>query len=113
MVDATFSETPVSEQVSDGSTITVPTDEVWQVTISAGAVAVSDNSSDSIECLINTLSIASSESNSNSDDTYGNGTANAETTFPFETVLVGDDDIEASGGALQISGFVVNDTYSP
>ena len=117
MVNVQIGNSPLSIQLSDNESVTVPTGEVWKVTVTgrSASVARDANGDDYIEryCKINGTIVASSESKSDSwkyeyDDPMANATANASSTFPFDTVLVGGDVIKSEGGELNVSGFVVN-----
>ena len=113
MVNIQIENSPLSIQLSDTESVTVPTGEVWKVTVTGRSASVATHNNDStyIEryCKINGTIVASSESMADSwTDINGNGTANASSTFPFDTVLVGGDVIKSEGGHLNVSGFVVN-----
>jgi hypothetical protein len=115
MVNIQIENSPLSIQLSNTESVTVPTGEVWKVTVTGRSASVaSDNSGYAyIEryCKINGTIVASSESKSDSwEDEYdrGDATANASSTFPFDTVLVGGDVIKSEGAELNVSGFVVN-----
>jgi len=115
MVNIQIENSPLSIQLSDTESVTVPTGEVWKVTVTGRSASVAR---DNVEyayieryCKINGTIVASSESKSdawNNGDTAANATANASSTFPFDTVLVGGDVIKSEGGELNVSGFVVN-----
>ena len=112
MVNIQIENSPLSIQLSDTESVTVPTGEVWKVTVTGrNASTAVDAGFDYVEryCKINGTIVASSESMADSwTDIAGNGTANASSTFPFDTVLVGGDRIKSEGGGLNVSGFVVN-----
>ena len=114
MVNIQIENSPLSIQLSDTESVTVPTGEVWKVTVTGRSASVARDEIDYayIEryCKINGTIVASSESKSNAWDDYNeeNATANASSTFPFDTVLVGGDVIKSEGGELNVSGFVVN-----
>jgi len=116
MVNIQIENSPLSIQLSDTESVTVPTGEVWKVTVTgrSASVARERNGYAYIEryCKINGTIVASSESKSDSwsyiGDEQANATANASSTFPFDTVLVGGDVIKSEGGELNVSGFVVN-----
>ena len=115
MVNIQIENSPLSIQLSDTESVTVPTGEVWKVTVTGRSASVARDSDDYayIEryCKINGTIVASSESKSDSwsdSDKRANATANASSTFPFDTVLVGGDIIKSEGGELNVSGFVVN-----
>jgi hypothetical protein len=112
MTQVTIENQAVSEQVSAGGSFTVPTGEVFKVTIVGQAKATSQasggNSGATTACSINGVTIASSTSSAQADSNSTNASASAATTFPFETVVVGGDTISATGGGLHIGGFVVN-----
>ena len=115
MVNIQIENSPLSIQLSDTESVTVPTGEVWKVTV-AGRSASAARDYDGygyIEryCKINGTTVASSESKSTAwEDNVdmANATANASSTFPFDTVLVGGDLVKSEGGELNVSGFVVN-----
>ena len=115
MVNIQIENSPLSIQLSDTESVTVPTGEVWKVTVTGRSASTARDADGYayIEryCKINETIVASSESKSDVwQDTYeaGNATANASSTFPFDTVLVGGDVIKSEGGELNVSGFVVN-----
>ena len=115
MVNIQIENSPLSIQLSDTESVTVPTGEVWKVTVTGRSASVArdedDYGSTAGYCEINGTIVASSESKSDAwDGGYGRGnaTANASSTFPFDTVLVGGDVIKSEGGELNVSGFVVN-----
>ena len=115
MVNIQIENSPLSIQLSNTESVTVPTGEVWKVTVTgrSASVARDGNGSAYVEryCKINGTIVASSESRSDawsSDGELANATANASSTFPFDTVLVGGDVIKSEGGELNVSGFVVN-----
>ena len=116
MVNIQIENSPISIQLSETESVTVPTGEVWKVTVTgrSASKARDANGYDYIEryCKINGTIVASSESKS---DAWSNGsdlanaTANASSTFPFDTVLVGGDVIKSNFECqLNVSGFVVN-----
>ena len=111
MVNIQIENSPLSIQLSDTESVTVPTGEVWKVTVTgrSASTAKDGNSSAYIGryCKINGTIVASSESKADAWD-GDNATANASSTFPFDTVLVGGDVIKSEGGELNVSGFVVN-----
>ena len=115
MVNIQIENSPLSIQLSDTESVTVPTGEVWKVTVTGRSASVASDENDYayIEryCKINETIVASSESKSDSWESgsyQANATANASSTFPFDTVLVGGDFIKSEGGELNVSGFVVN-----
>ena len=116
MVNIQIENSPLSIQLSDTESVTVPTGEVWKVTVTgrSASVATDEDGYDYIEryCTINGTIVASSESKSDTWISVNNNTANAtsntSSTFPFDTVLVGGDVIKSEGGELNVSGFVVN-----
>ena len=113
MVNIQIENSPLSIQLFDTESVTVPTGEVWKVTVTGRSASTARGRNDGayIEryCKINGTIVASSESKANSWSfgSVANATANASSTFPFDTVLVGGDDIK-SKGELNVSGFVVN-----
>ena len=118
MTNTTIENQALSIQLGDTESVTVPTGEVWKVTINGrAAVAASSNSANkSVQryCRINGVIAASSESESRSWEYYDNtshASASASTTFPINAVLVEGDVIAADNTGLQIGGFVV--TSSP
>ena len=115
MVNIQIENSPLSIQLSDTESVTVPTGEVWKVTVTgrSASTARDGNSTYYIEryCKINGTIVASSESKADAwkdVSDVANATANASSTFPFDTVLVGGDVIKSEGGELNVSGFVVN-----
>jgi hypothetical protein len=115
MTNTTIENQALSIQLNSSESVTVPTNEVWKVTINGrAAVAASDKNSDQIVqryCRINGVVAASSESESNAwidGSTNDNSSESASTTFPINVVLVEGDEIEADNTGLQIGGFVVN-----
>jgi hypothetical protein len=114
MVNIQIDNSPLSIQLSDNESVTVPTGEVWKVTVTgrSASVARDRNGYYYIQryCKINGTIVASSESKSDAwySSNTANATANASSTFPFDTVLVGGDVIKSEDGELNVSGFVVN-----
>ena len=115
MVNIEIENSPLSIQLNETESVTVPNGEVWKVTVTGRSASVaSDNDASAYigrYCKINGTIVASSESKANawSDGSeISNATANASSTFPFDTVLVGGDVIKSEGGELNVSGFVVN-----
>ena len=115
MVNIQIGNSPLSIQLSDTESATVPTGEVWKVTVTGRSASLArdeDSGYAHIEryCKINGTIVASSESKSDAweESDEANATANASSTFPFDTVLVGGDVIKSEGGELNVSGFVVN-----
>ena len=116
MTNTTIENQALSIQLNSSESVTVPTGEVWKVTINGrAAVAASDqdtNQSVRRYCRINGVVAASSESESrawrkNYTDN-DNASESASTTFPINAVLVEGDVIAADNTGLQIGGFVVN-----
>ena len=115
MTSTTIENEAISIQLSDNESVTVPTGEVWKVTINGrAAVAASDrytNDSARRYCRINSVVAASSESQSRAwkiNERGANSSASASTTFPINAVLVEGDVIAADNTGLQIGGFVVD-----
>ena len=116
MTNTTIENQALSIQLSDNESVTVPTGEVWKVTINGrAAVAASSQYGDKIVqryCRINGVRVASSESQArasrNSALEASNSSASASTTFPINVVLVEGDVIESDNTGLQIGGFVVD-----
>ena len=116
MVNIQIENSPLSIQLSDTESVTVPTGEVWKVTVTGRSASVARDITDSAYigryCKINGTIVASSESKADAleafNESMSNATANASSTFPFDTVLVGGDVIKSEGGELNVSGFVVN-----
>ena len=115
MVNIQIENSPLSIQLSDTESVTVPTGEVWKVTVTGRSASLARDGSTYayIEkyCKINGTIVASSESKSDSwanDYDQGNATATASSTLPFDTVLVGGDVIKSKDAELNVSGFVVN-----
>ena len=115
MVNIQIENSPLSIQLGNNESVTVPTGEVWKVTVTGRSASVARDTTSNIYikryCKINGTIVASSESKSDSwtdNNSIANATANASSTFPFDTVLVGGDVIKSEGGELNVSGFVVN-----
>ena len=113
MTNTTIENQALSIQLNSSESVTVPTNEVWKVTINGrAAVAASDGGDESVRryCRINDVVAASSESESRtwSGDGNDNDSDSASTTFPINAVLVEGDVIAADNTGLQIGGFVVN-----
>jgi hypothetical protein len=115
MVNVQIGNSPLSIQLSDTESVTVPTGEVWKVTVTGRSASVAKDANDYAYigryCKINGTIVASSESKADAwkwGSYTGNATANASSTFPFDTVLVGGDVIKSEGAELNVSGFVVN-----
>ena len=115
MTNTTIENQALSIQLDSSESVTVPTGEVWKVTINGrAAVVASGNDGNQLVqryCRINGVVAASSESESRSWTNYsdhGNSSASASTTFPINAVLVEGDTIESQNTGLQIGGFVVN-----
>jgi hypothetical protein len=116
MTNTTIENQALSIQLNNSESVTVPTGEVWKVTIN-GRAAVAASSHDNNQsvrryCRINGVVAASSESEARSwmSDNYNNDhdSDSASTTFPINAVLVEGDVIAADNTGLQIGGFVVN-----
>jgi len=116
MTNTTIENQALSIQLNSSESVTVPTNEVWKVTIN-GRAAVAASSKDSNQivqryCRINGVVAASSESEArgwtNRDLENDNDSESASTTFPINAVLVEGDVIAADNTGLQIGGFVVN-----
>ena len=115
MVNIQIENSPLSIQLSDNESVTVPTGEVWKVTVTGRSASAAEDGDNETYigryCKINGTIVASSESKSYAwvdGSTVANATANTSSTFPFDTVLVGGDVIKCQGGGLNVSGFVVN-----
>ena len=116
MTNTTIENQALSIQLNSSESVTVPTGEVWKVTINgrAAVAASSDGDDQSVRryCRINGVVAASSESESrawaNSSYNSANSSESASTTFPINAVLVEGDVISADNTGLQIGGFVVN-----
>ena len=115
MTNTTIENQALSIQLNSSESVTVPTGEVWKVTINgrAAVAASSINFNQSIRryCRINGVVAASSESEARgwNDSENDNSSASASTTFPIKAVLVEGDVITANNNTgLQIGGFVVN-----
>ncbi|UBF22184.1 hypothetical protein HRTV-2_gp36 [Halorubrum virus HRTV-2] len=115
MTQTKIENSALSIQLSDTESATVPTGEVWKVTVAGQSASIArDGGGDGSVyryCKINGAIVASSESRANAwSDGYdrANATANASSTLPFDTVLVEGDTIQADGGELCVTGFVVN-----
>ena len=117
MTNTTLENQALSIQLTSYESVTVPTGEVWKVTINgrAAVAASSDDSNQNVRryCRINGVRVASSESESQAwidpnNNISDNSSASASTTFPINVVLVEGDVIETDNTGLQIGGFVVN-----
>ena len=114
MTNTTIENQALSIQLTSSESVTVPTGEVWKVTIN-GRAAVAASSIDSNQivqryCRINGVVAASSESQARgwAPIATHNASESASTTFPIKAVLVEGDVIETDNTGLQIGGFVVN-----
>jgi len=114
MTNTTIENQALSIQLNSSESVTVPTNEVWKVTINGrAAVAASSNDDNQLVqryCRINGVVAASSESEARAwEYNYngGNDSDSASTTFPINAVLVEGDVIAADNTGLQIGGFVV------
>ena len=114
MTNTTIENQALSIQLNSSESVTVPTGEVWKVTINgrAAVAASSYNDNENVRryCKINGVRVASSESESRASEGFekSNTSASASTTFPINAVLVEGDVIESDNTGLQIGGFVVN-----
>ena len=116
MTNTTIENQALSIQLDSSESVTVPTGEVWKVTINGrAAVAATDFNDNQVVqryCRINGVRVASSESESRAwafdTNEIENSSESASTTFPINVVLVEGDEIEADNTGLQIGGFVVN-----
>ena len=115
MTNTTIENQALSIQLNSSESVTVPSNEVWKVTINgrAAAAASSKHYKQIVRryCRINGSVAASSESESQAwtdESDNDNSSASASTTFPINAVLVEGDVISADGTGLQIGGFVVN-----
>ena len=117
MVNIQIENQALSIQLSETESATVRTGEVWKVTVTGRSASVAKDYDYygyiEMHCKINGTIVASSESKADAwvvdgGDYTENVSANASSTFPFDTVLVGGDVIKSEGGELNVSGFVVN-----
>ena len=116
MTNTTIENQALSIQLNNSESVTVPTGEVWKVTISGRAAVAStiNDNDDSVRryCRINGVVAASSESEARASKDISadrsNNSDSASTTFPINVVLVEGDVIAADNTGLQIGGFVVN-----
>ena len=115
MTNTTIENQALSIQLNSSESVTVPTNEVWKVTINGRAAVAasggSGNQSVRRYCRINGVVAASSESEARAwidGDDNDNASDSASTTFPINAVLVEGDVIETDNTGLQIGGFVVN-----
>ena len=111
MTNTTIENQALSIQLDSSESVTVPTGEVWKVTINgrAAVTRAAGNDSQSVQryCRINGVVAASSESEAQAEKD-NNSNESASTTFPINVVLVEGDEIEADNTGLQIGGFVVD-----
>ena len=115
MTNTTIENQALSIQLNSFESVTVPSNEVWKVTIN-GRAAVAASAHDANQsvrryCSINGVVAASSESETRAwgdDYAKNNDSASASTTFPIKAVLVEGDVIAADNTGLQIGGFVVD-----
>jgi hypothetical protein len=111
MASVSVDNAPVSINLSNSST-TVPTGEVWDVTIIGAVpsdVRIGTNFSRENDTTfsINNQPVASSQL-SNAQDKEGIDTT-LETQFPLETTVTGGDTLSHSGNfSIHVSGFVVS-----
>ena len=114
MTNTTIENQALSIQLNNSESVTVPTGEVWKVTINgrAAVAAAADDAGQLVQryCRINGVVAALSESESRAWESNGNDndSESASTTFPINVVLVEGDVIAADNTGLQIGGFVVN-----
>ena len=115
MTNTTIENQALSIQLNSSESVTVPTGEVWKVTINGRAAVAAtgggDNQLVQRYCRINGVVAASSESEARAwteGSDAANSSESASTTFPINVVLVEGDEIEADNTGLQIGGFVVN-----
>ena len=117
MTNTTIENQALSIQLNSSESVTVPTGEVWKVTINGRAAVVEPSPDDSgfvrRYCRINGVVAASSESEARAwtggpNNNIDNSSGSASTTFPINAVLVEGDVIAADNTGLQIGGFVVN-----
>ena len=116
MTNTTIENQALSIQLNSSESVTVPSNEVWKVTIN-GRAAAAASSADGDQlvqryCRINGVVAASSESEARASKDISadrsNDSDSASTTFPINVVLVEGDVIAGDNTALQIGGFVVN-----
>lgn len=119
MVNATVDNEPVSVQLDDGESTTVPTGELWRVVVNcAPAYALtrpdettSGKDTDHNHIRVNGTIVASSRCASAFGDWGMEDSVNTDlnsNTVPCNLVVVGGDTVEADGGGVIITGFVVN-----
>jgi len=101
MVNATIDNSPVSIQLLEGETTTVPSNETWKVTISAYAVGFNGQGP---HIIINGKTV---------HGIFGNDDNDARASTSVNYVLAGGDVIELGGfdtfsSGLAIQGFVVD-----
>ena len=115
MTNTTIENQALSIQLGDTESVTVPTGEVWKVTINGRAAVAASGLSNTRSvrryCKINGVVAASSESESEAwtdGSDNDNASASASTTFPINVVLVEGDEIASDNTGLQIGGFVVD-----
>ena len=115
MTNTTIENQALSIQLNSSESVTVPTNEVWKVTINgrAAVAASGENNKQIVQryCKINGVGVASSESEARATRdaaSKDNASESASTTFPINAVLVEGDVIASDNTGLQIGGFVVN-----
>jgi len=109
MVNANVDNTPVSETLADTESVTVPSGEVWDVTITTEPTSASGGSSNSTLVDLNGVTVAGSTASSTSAGGDNSANASANSTVPFDTVLTGSDTITANGGGVVIGGYKVQE----
>jgi len=102
MVTVKYTETPVNETITPTNTLTVPTGEVWDVTVTA----VGENSDGYIQLDIN---------GNAGPRIYQDATGGHLNNLVFDTKFVGGDTISISGplsggGLIHVSGWAVQNT---
>jgi len=104
-VSDSYPNEAISIQLSSGEATTVPSGEVWRVTVSCRGSGGNQQSSESRSISLNGTTIIST----NADGSSSEDNASAQSGTSVEMVLQDGDEIQASGTATQIGGFVVSD----
>jgi hypothetical protein len=125
MTNVDVTNDPVVETITSGNDVTVPSGEVWKVTVIGDMVQAGDlsrsppddqNYSEELVLTVNGVSVIASLGQAQgitfSAEALGQSQSQA-TTFPFDAVFKDGDTIGVNGGNLILTGFVVSTTYTP